>query len=219
MYCLPFSGYTILVFVLAILDFALCVALSPAQIFFQHTRPIDPDYKSLEIFCSKSNISDSNGSNPATILAEFVVPLFRSDTSVTDTVVFSLISIVVVHGLASNPKTTYEMRIHSKDSSLVASTTKPMWLRDFLPEENLNARIMAFSHNTAWEANALSKSLQECGDDLLRALRRVRQKAEVENDSLGPSFRLHVQALTLLRRRAGLLSSSVTALGVLSLSK
>lgn len=43
---------------------------------------------------------------------------------------------------------------------------------------------MAFNHNSAWETNALSKSLQEYGDDLLRALRRVRQTAEVRYDSL-----------------------------------
>jgi len=66
-----------------------------------------------------------------------------------------------------------------------------MWLRDFLPKANLNARIMAFNHSTAWEANAFSKSLQEYGDDLLRALRRVRQRAEVSNDGLGTSFRLY----------------------------
>ena len=49
-----------------------------------------------------------------------------------------------------------------------------MWLRDFLPKEGLNARIMAFNHNTAWETGALSKSLQDYGQDLLRALGQVR---------------------------------------------
>ena len=66
-----------------------------------------------------------------------------------------------------------------------------MWLRDFLPKENLNARIMAFNHNTAWEARALKKSLQEHGDDLLRALRRVRQRAEVREGSLKTLFQLY----------------------------
>jgi len=60
-----------------------------------------------------------------------------------------------------------------------------MWLRDFLPEEDLNARIMTFNHNTQWEGNALSKSLHHHGDDLLRALRRVRQTPEVKHNSLG----------------------------------
>lgn len=54
-----------------------------------------------------------------------------------------------------------------------------MWLREFLPEDLPNTRVMAFNHNTRWEANALSKSLQDYGEDLLRALRRKRQTPEV----------------------------------------
>ena len=62
-----------------------------------------------------------------------------------------------------------------------------MWLRDFLPKEMLSARIMAFNHNTSWEAYALSKSLRDHGDDLLSALRNKRQTAEVRHDSLRAS--------------------------------
>lgn len=60
-----------------------------------------------------------------------------------------------------------------------------MWLRDWLTtEKGLNARIMAFNHNTSWDAYALDKSLHDHGDDLLRALEAVRQD-EVRQDSLG----------------------------------
>ncbi|KAI9736709.1 MAG: hypothetical protein M1834_000913 [Cirrosporium novae-zelandiae] len=45
-----------------------------------------------------------------------------------------------------------------------------MWFRDFLPKENLNARIMTFNHNTSWEANALRKSLYDHANDLLSEL-------------------------------------------------
>jgi len=79
-----------------------------------------------------------------------------------------------VHGLASNPKTASEAR----------SATRLSWIRDFLPQENLNCRIMTFNHNTAWEANALSKSLSDHGDDLVRALRSVRKTAEVRYNRL-----------------------------------
>ena len=51
-----------------------------------------------------------------------------------------------------------------------------MWLRDFLPkEENINARVITFNHNTSWNAYALDKSLHDHGDDLLQALQTVRQ--------------------------------------------
>ena len=59
-----------------------------------------------------------------------------------------------------------------------------MWLRDFLTtEKGLNARVMAFNHNTPWDAYALNKSLHDHGNDLLRALRVVRQ-GEVKHHSL-----------------------------------
>ena len=50
-----------------------------------------------------------------------------------------------------------------------------MWLRDFLPmEEDINARVITFNHNTSWNAYALDKTLHDHGDDLLQALRTVR---------------------------------------------
>ena len=67
-------------------------------------------------------------------------------------------------------------------------TPYPNWLRDFLPMENLGARIMTFNHNTAWESNALSKSLEDCGQDLLRALGEVRSTEKV--GARGPSRKL-----------------------------
>ncbi|KAK4957786.1 hypothetical protein LTR66_013240 [Elasticomyces elasticus] len=61
---------------------------------------------------------------------------------------------------------------------MTSLSAHPVWLRDFLPEEGLHARIMAFNHNTAWQANAIAKSLQDHGEDLVRALRRVRKTPE-----------------------------------------
>lgn len=59
-----------------------------------------------------------------------------------------------------------------------------MWLRDFLAKErDLNARIMAFNHNTSWRSDALDKSLHDHGDDLIQAL-RVAREDEVRHDSL-----------------------------------
>ena len=66
-----------------------------------------------------------------------------------------------------------------------------MWLQDFLPEEELNARIMAFNHNTLWEAYALSKLLHDLGDDLLQELRNARQTVEVMHYSLMSSPQIY----------------------------
>lgn len=79
-------------------------------------------------------------------------------------------SIVAVHGLASTPTTTWESRNKSKRGDI---TGEDMW---------------AFNHNTSWQAHALSKSLHDCGDDLLNALRSVRQIVEVRRGSFGWSL-------------------------------
>lgn len=61
-------------------------------------------------------------------------------------------------------------------NNIAAGSYQAMWLRDFLPkEQDINARVMTFNHNTSWAAYALDKSLHDHGDDLLQALRTVRQ--------------------------------------------
>ena len=88
LYCLPFSGYTIFLSILAVLDFALCVALSPAQKVFHHTKIIDSDHKTLEVFPPRSDVPNRNGTSQATILVEFVLSLLYLSISVTDSNVF-----------------------------------------------------------------------------------------------------------------------------------
>ncbi|KAI2670243.1 hypothetical protein CBS147355_9437 [Penicillium roqueforti] len=87
-----------------------------------------------------------------------------SDVTSRDTF---LADIVYVHGLDSNPLTTTER-----------SSEKVSWVRDLLPKENLNCRIMAFNYDTRWMSNALSKSLKDLGDDLIHALASKRETLE-----------------------------------------
>lgn len=44
-----------------------------------------------------------------------------------------------------------------------------------LSKDISDSRIMIFNHNTAWQADALNKSLKDHGNDLLRALLRDRK--------------------------------------------
>ena len=90
------------------------------------------------------------------------------------------LSIVAVHGLASDVKKTWHWHINEKDGAADPSES-PMWLRDFLPNEGLNARVMVWKHNTRWDAYALNKSLPDHAEDLLRALCRYRQTKEVND--------------------------------------
>jgi len=59
------------------------------------------------------------------------------------------------------------------------NTRKESWVRDWLPDEGLNSRIMIFKHNSAWKEHALGKSLKAHGDDLVRALELRRGSEEV----------------------------------------
>ena len=104
MYCLPFSGHTICFSILTVLDFALCVAPSPALRVFYHTRIIDLDYRTFKTFTSKNNSPNSNGASQATILAKFVLsPLYLS-ISATDSVVFPLLVLLLFIVSHQTPK-------------------------------------------------------------------------------------------------------------------
>ncbi|RDW73350.1 hypothetical protein BP6252_07257 [Coleophoma cylindrospora] len=155
------SIFTAPLFLLTILDLALCIALSPAQVLLFHS-PTQSKRKVLDIIFPPSTSSADHEEAQKTTIAD----------------------IVVVHGLASS-QTTWEAReepaqpdLKPQNASQALPATKLSWVHDFLPQENLNCRIMVFNHNTRWEDNALSKSLSDHGDDLVRALSRARQKSE-----------------------------------------
>ena len=100
-------------------------------------------------------------------------------------------SIVIVHGLASDPFTTWSPRKAKQSpetsSELAKSPESESWVADWLPQElerrRLRSRIMIFKHNSAWTANSLSKSLEDHGDDLIQALELERTSAEVRHQT------------------------------------
>ncbi|KAF8523952.1 hypothetical protein BU17DRAFT_85441 [Hysterangium stoloniferum] len=180
---LPISADTIPFYILDFAIFVLCVALSPAQVLL--FRREAPDRKKTAITTYRPN-----GNSPS--------PDGHSENTID-------VDIVAVHGLASNPETTWESRKPSQSPSVPGTTAaaahdpssnpeitpKLSWLRDVLPNDILNARIMNFSHNTAWQGNSLSKSLHDHADDLLRALEWERRTPEAKRRPLifiGHSF-------------------------------
>jgi hypothetical protein len=86
-------------------------------------------------------------------------------------------SIVAFHGLASNPVTTWQQRL--PQDAIEGGMVEPNWLRDFLPEEGLEARIMTYNHDTNYASNASSRSLEDHGNDFLDRLRMRRTKEQV----------------------------------------
>ena len=53
------------------------------------------------------------------------------------------------------------------------------WLKDLLPKNFPNARIMPFRQNTSYLVNAPRKSIEECGQQLLDEMLRIRRTQEV----------------------------------------
>ena len=124
-------------------------------------------------------------------------------------------SIIAVHGLASNPETTWLGRRKQSaptaaDSDAVSQPDntisnkwnqwlrylwgwgrpvrpskhdlldgRPNWLRDFLPKD-LPARVMAYHHDSRWQRNSLSMSLEDHAMNLLLAIRNKRKNHEVD---------------------------------------
>jgi hypothetical protein len=58
-------------------------------------------------------------------------------------------------------------------------TFGPMWLRDYLPEDTSDARILVFYHNSQWKKHASTMSLRDYGRQLLQALDEKRNSEAV----------------------------------------
>lgn len=84
----------------------------------------------------------------------------------TNSAIFN--SIIAVHGLGSKPETAWSY-----------AADKNLWLRDFLPEEGLNARILAYYHSSHWRSNALLIDVKELGRDLVQTIERSREHLDV----------------------------------------
>ncbi|RDW87439.1 hypothetical protein BP5796_03133 [Coleophoma crateriformis] len=185
----PISISTVPLLVLTILDLVLCVALSPAQVLLFHS-PTQSKGKVLDVIFPPSTSPADHEEAQKTTIAD----------------------IVVVHGLASS-QTSWEARdvppqpdLKPRNASQAPPATRLSWVHNFLPQENLKCRIMVFNHNTRWEDNALSKSLSDHGDDLVRALSRVRKGSEKNRPIIfiGHSFGGLIVKQAMVNGHAGL---------------
>lgn len=74
-----------------------------------------------------------------------------------------------------------------------------MWLRDLLPHALPSARIMVFNHDSAWRFDAPVKSVKDCGNQLLDAVRTCRRSDEVglsiSSDGSGNMYTLNADGL------------------------
>ncbi|KJK63773.1 Tetratricopeptide repeat [Aspergillus parasiticus SU-1] len=91
--------------------------------------------------------------------------------------------IVFVHGLGSNPDTTWRARTSTKTTG--ASTEYPTWVSDFLPDDlslpgRQDVRIFFFNFDSFWKRDAVQTRLANIGNDLLEHITNTIRRSEAE---------------------------------------
>ncbi|PON25472.1 Mut11, partial [Trichoderma gamsii] len=152
---------------LCVLNLAVCIALSPVQVFLFKQKATYQTPKRLDEFLPKS------------------APGSRRNPSIS-------VDLVAVHGLGSSPEAAWAYKLDTPRDEAGNSTPThnctqttakpkygPIWLRDFLPLDALQARVLVYYHNSGWQAHALGMSLRDYGQDLLTSIEGVRQTEAV----------------------------------------
>ncbi|KAB8248713.1 hypothetical protein BDV35DRAFT_403113 [Aspergillus flavus] len=115
-------------------------------------------------------------------LSQATVPLLFIFASVS--VVLSAMQvafIVFVHGLGSNPDTTWRARTSTQTTG--ASTEYPSWISDFLPDDlslpdHQDVRIFFFNFDSYWKRDAVQTRLANIGNDLLEHITNTMRRSE-----------------------------------------
>lgn len=95
---------------------------------------------------------------------------------------------MAVHGLGANPNKTWTYRqdIATKSGkadvqSEEAIVGETMWLKDLLPQDIPNSRIMTFNSDSAWLRDAPRESMRPLASRLLANLDDARQERDVSS--------------------------------------
>lgn len=77
-------------------------------------------------------------------------------------------SVFAIHGLGSNPETAWTYR---------GNGTEVSWLRDILPQQDglQQIRVALINHQTCWDSNAASMTLEDHANMLLDSLEQLHQ--------------------------------------------
>ena len=83
-----------------------------------------------------------------------------------------------VHGLGSNPDTTWTAKAPG------SSKDKVCWVTDFLPEDippqmRDDVRLYFYNYDSFWKRDAVQVELVDLGEDLLQNLRAIRRNQNV----------------------------------------
>ncbi|GKT48180.1 nephrocystin-3 [Colletotrichum spaethianum] len=91
-------------------------------------------------------------------------------------------NIVFIHGLGSNPDTTWQAKASPREEALINNEKFVNWVRDFLPNDlqttQRNIRIFFYNYDTYWKRDAIEFRLESLGNEFLEALYSTLYKSE-----------------------------------------
>lgn len=92
-----------------------------------------------------------------------------------------------MHGLGSNPDTTWQARKTATKAGVIDDEEYVCWVTDFLPKDippalRQNIRVFFYNHDSRWERDAVQTRLWNLGHNMLnRISTEIRSTAEVGN--------------------------------------
>ncbi len=88
-----------------------------------------------------------------------------------------------MNGLGAHPDWTWKAEAEVQIATAEPGTEKKYvsWLHEFLPDDARTARIIPFRQNSSFLVNAPVKTIEDCAQQLLNAVKSVRSKKEVRN--------------------------------------
>ncbi|KAL5000887.1 hypothetical protein BDV10DRAFT_199813 [Aspergillus recurvatus] len=93
------------------------------------------------------------------------------------------VDVVFVHGLGSNPDTTWSAKTKQQKSPSEPSDEYICWVTDFLPDdipspEREEVRLFFYNYDSYWQRDAVQVRLRELGGDMLHRLGEIRKTAQ-----------------------------------------
>ena len=99
-------------------------------------------------------------------------------------------SIIFVHGLGSNPDTTWKLKNTAANSEMINDEEYVCWVTDFLPHDIPPAvlqdlRVFFYNHDSFWQRDSVQTRLWNLGHNLLNQMSMgIRRTEEVSKTAV-----------------------------------
>ncbi|OJJ84728.1 uncharacterized protein ASPGLDRAFT_170633 [Aspergillus glaucus CBS 516.65] len=99
------------------------------------------------------------------------------------------VDVIFVHGLGSNPDTTWRAEKAQEESHSRLNKEYVCWITDFLPEDipspqREDVRLFFYNYDSFWQRDAVQTRLYRLGAEMLERIRHIREKEEEHDRDL-----------------------------------